>query len=188
MYRWVAWSILQENISHLDEEKVTTCAKKLSFSYEYNSQKEVFEIVINWVNREKEIRTQEVATIVSTIAQYPWVRSRLATQQKKLWKQWWVVFDWRDCWTVIAPHAELKIHLVCDPGIRALRRQEQYKQEWKDVSLESIKKNLYERDQKDLYGPNATSSIAEDAITVDTSHLTIDEQIQKIVDLAKELL
>ena len=188
MYRWVALAIIERGISPENEHDVTKVAESLFFRYTYNQSTDVFDVIINDQNREADIRTPQVSAIVHIIAQYSGVRKHLVAQQQRLWKQWWVVFDWRDGWTVIAPHAQLKVHLLCDLEVRARRRQRDYELQWKNIALDDIKKNLYERDQKDLYGPDATNSIAKDAIDIDTTNLTIDQQIEKIVQISKKLL
>lgn len=187
MYRWVALAVLEMNIDPTNEHEVVSIAQWLTFSYIYAIETDNFDILINWINKEKEVRAQAVADIVSITSQYHWVRSHLVKQQQQLWVKWWVVFDGRDWWSIIAPHAELKIHLLCDLEVRAHRRQEQYIRQWKKISLEHIKKNLYERDQKDLYGPNATSKIAIDAIELDTTNLSIEQQIDTILLLFKNI-
>lgn len=188
MYRWVTLQTLTDWHDPTNESQVIMSARKLQFTYEYNTTTDNFDILINGVNREIEIRTPEVSSACHITAQYPEVRKHLISQQKNLGKSWGVVFDGRDGWTVIAPHAQLKIHLVCDLHTRAQRRQEQYKLQWKNIDLEEIKKNLYERDQKDLYGKDATNSIAPDARELDTTMMTIDQQIQQIVDWSHSLL
>jgi cytidylate kinase len=186
MYRWIALQTLKDWHDPANESQVVQSTKKLQFSYEYNTITDNFDLLINEVNSESKIRTPEVSAICHITAQYPEARKHLIQQQQELGKQWGAVFDGRDGWTVIAPHAELKVHLICDLQVRAFRRQEQYKLQWKSVDLEEIKKNLYERDQKDLYGPNATNSIAHNARELDTTTMTIDQQIQKIVDWVNE--
>jgi cytidylate kinase len=183
MYRWVALQVLEDWSDPKNESAVVSSAKKLQFWFIYNSDTDNFDLLINSINKEQEIRTQPVADIVSIVAQYPDVRAHLISQQQALWNAWWVIFDGRDCWTIIAPKAELKIHLVCDLDVRVKRRQEQYSSQGKEVAIETIKKNLHERDQKDLYGPNATSSIATNAIDLDTTHLSVEEQINEIIKI-----
>lgn len=187
MYRWVALEVLEKSLDPNSERQIVACASNLKFSYEYTSVTDTFDLLINWINKEKQIRDPKVASIVHIIAQYPQVRELLVSQQQSLWNKWWVVFDGRDCGTVIAPNAKLKIHLICDLEVRAKRRQEQYLSQWKQIDIESIKKDLYERDQKDLYGPDATNFIAPDAIELDTTYLSIDQQIAEIVRLSRRI-
>lgn len=187
MYRWVSLVVLEAGADPLDGKQVFDTINELVFAYEYNTETDTFDLLINGVNREAQIRTPEVASICHITAQYPDVRAYVVKQQQALWVTWGVVFDARDGGTVIAPQAELKVHLIADIDIRALRRLEQYQLQWKTADLASIKINLYERDQQDLYGPNATNHIADDARDLDTSYLTIEQQIQAVVDRAKQI-
>lgn len=132
------------------------------------------------------LRSMQVNNCVADYAAIPEVRDYLREKQKAIGNKGAVVMDGRDIGTHILPHAELKVFMIGDEYVRAKRRQKQL-QEKKGtfVSLEDIVQNIRERDYKDYLGPHATSRKASDARILDTTTLTLDEQIATVVQRAR---
>ena len=188
MWRALTLYCLQHNVNCMDEPAVLGVLDQVHITFQYDKQTQNNMVFLNGVCVEDQIRTPEVNAVVSEIALYKPVRKRLVAQQKWLLLEKGVVMEWRDIGTVVAPDAELKIHLVADIDIRARRRQQQLAEKWIEMSLEEIKENLKKRDWNDLYKENSSSTISPDAIEVDTSFITIPEQVDIIVDMAKKII
>lgn len=188
MYRAVALFLLRQEIDVLDEQAVSAELAGVHLSFGPLHADGRANVLLNGEDVEQYIRTPEVSGVVSKVASYPAVRAFLLQQQQSIARQWGIVVDGRDAGSKICPEAELKVHLIAELEVRAQRRQLQYAAEGKQVDLEEIKKNLEARDRDDLHGPNASSWIATDARELDTSHITIDQQIAQVVFWAKELL
>jgi len=101
-------------------------------------------------------------------------------------KEWWIVGDWRDIGTHVFPDAELKVFLVCDVEVRVKRRVKQLEQQWLEVNEEAIRVEIIKRDDTDYLWPQAVNKKAHDAIEIDTTNTTIEEQINLVVKLAQE--
>jgi len=100
---------------------------------------------------------------------------------------WWIVCDGRDAGTHIFPDAELKVFMLCDPEVRAIRRHAQLENQWLPADLEKIRTEIAHRDEVDYLWPNAVNKKAPDARELDTTHLSIQEQVQQVVDRAQEI-
>lgn len=141
---------------------------------------------LNGLNVEKEIRSMRVSEKVSEVSKIKAVRTELVAQQKRLGRHKAVVMDGRDIGTVVFPDAELKIFMTADINIRAARRQQEILEEGHLVKLEDVIKNLSERDRIDSTRAESPLVKAEDAVEVDTSYLSFEEQVATIVDMAKK--
>ena len=134
------------------------------------------------------IRSLEVNEHVARIAAFLSIRTMLREKQRALAAHGGVVMDGRDMWSVVVPDAELKVFLSCSIDERARRRQAEMHAKGVEISLEIVKKNLQERDAIDYTGDTPTSEKAPDARELDTTYLTIDEQIGIVVGWAKDIL
>ncbi len=141
---------------------------------------------LNGLNVEKEIRSMQVSEMVSEVSKIKAVRTELVAQQKRLGRHKAVVMDGRDIGTVVFPDAELKIFMTADINIRAARRQQEILEKGQLVKLEDVIKNLSERDRIDSTRAESPLVKAEDALEVDTSYLSFEEQVATIVDMAKK--
>jgi cytidylate kinase len=110
----------------------------------------------------------------------------MVDQQRAMGIEKGVVMDGRDIGTVVFPNAELKVFMSCDMDIRAERREKELLEKGKKVSLEEVVENLNERDRIDSSRSDSPLRMADDAFLIDTSHLTIEQQVQKVLDLVKE--
>lgn len=140
---------------------------------------------LNGLNVEKEIRSMKVSEMVSEVSKIKAVRTELVTQQKRLGKHKAVVMDGRDIGTVVFPDADLKVFMTADIDIRAERRQREILEKGQLVKLEDVLKNLSERDRIDSTRKESPLFKADDAMEVDTSYLSFEEQVTTIVAMAK---
>lgn len=184
MYRAVTFYLIEHIIPLDNESKIAEALQHISIDFRDDilGKNHTF---LNDKNVEQYIRNLKVSRHVAQVAAFACVRNFLVAQQQTIASWWWVVMDGRDMWTVVVPHAELKVHIRADLEVRARRRQEQLRRKEEIVDLESIKENLTMRDEIDYDWPNHTSSIHPDARVLDTTYTTIQEQIDKVVDRAK---
>ena len=182
MYRAVTYFLIQKNADlndlRLIEKLLDDC--RLEFRQE--------NIYLNGENVESEIRTMQVNEKVSTVSAISAVRQKLVEQQRILGKNKAVVMDGRDIGTVVFPNAELKLFMTANMEVRTERRKKQLESKGIIESEDNIRKNLLERDRKDSARSDSPLRKAEDAKEIDTSDLTLNEQIEKIVSMANEII
>ena len=143
---------------------------------------------LNDVNVEKEIRTIEVSSFVSKVAEVSEVRSKLVEQQKEMGKNKAIVMDGRDIGTVVFPDAELKIFMTASAETRAQRRFDELQAKGDTVSYEDVLKNVQERDYIDTHRDDSPLVIADDAIEIDNSYLSREEQFAAVLELVEEII
>ena len=190
MYRAMTLFAMNKNwISegHLDKEKLLTSLDSVSLSFELNPTIGYAEIFLNGVNVENQIRTIQVSNLVSKIAAISQVRKKMVTIQKKIGKEG-VVMDGRDIGTVVFPDAELKLFMTSSAEIRAQRRYDELIAGGQKVSFEEVFNNVVERDRIDTSRADSPLIKAEDAIEIDNSHLTKEEQFKKVLQLSRRRL
>ena len=188
MYRAMTLFAMNKNwISegHLDKEKLLTSLDSVSLSFELNPTIGYAEIFLNGVNVENQIRTIQVSNLVSKIAAISQVRKKMVTIQKKIGKDKGVVMDGRDIGTVVFPDAELKLFMTSSAEIRAQRRYDELIAGGQKVSFEEVFNNVVERDRIDTSRADSPLIKAEDAIEIDNSHLTKEEQFKKVLQLSR---
>lgn len=191
MYRAMTLFAMNKNwISegHLDKEKLLTSLDSVSLSFELNTTIGYAEIFLNGVNVENQIRTIQVSNLVSKIAAISQVRKKMVTIQKKIGKDKGVVMDGRDIGTVVFPDAELKLFMTSSAEIRAQRRYDELIAGGQKVSFEEVFNNVVERDRIDTSRADSPLIKAEDAIEIDNSHLTKEEQFKKVLQLSRRRL
>ena len=183
MYRAIALYFLRNNIAFNDTAANETLhAIKLKFKFNSISQKS--DMYLNGENVEADIRNMLIANNVSFVASSKEVREKLVSIQRELGISKGVVMDGRDIGTVVFPDAELKLFVTSDTDIRAKRRYNELRGKGEKVSLEDVKANLEKRDYIDSHRKESPLTQAEDAVIIDTSHLTREEQ----TDVAYELV
>jgi cytidylate kinase len=178
MYRAVALYALRngwitENDIDIEELKKNIGSLKIDFK---PNEQGVSETYLNGEKVEKEIRTLEVANAASRVSALDFVRKELVRQQQQMGLQKGIVMDGRDIGTVVFPQAELKIFLTASPEIRARRRMEEMLAKGEKVSFEEVLANIKERDERDLHRAESPLRKADDAIIIDNSNLTRNEQ------------
>lgn len=161
----------------IDEEAVTQLLDEIVITFRFNPERGASDIYVNGDRVEGKIRTIEVSNCVSGVSAIPAVRRKLVAMQQAMGRQRGVVMDGRDIGTVVFPDAELKLFMTADPAVRAKRRYDELRAKGDDVSLEDIERNVRERDKADMGRAISPLRQAEDAIVLDNSHMTVDEQL-----------
>ncbi len=188
MYRAVTLYAMQNNYISEDNFHLSDLISQLqniNLSFKFNSLLGFSEIYLNSKNVEKEIRTMEVSNFVSTISEIPEVRNQLVKQQQTMGKSRGIVMDGRDISTVVFPKAELKLFMTASSEIRAKRRYNELIERNEKVSYDEVLKNVNQRDYIDSHRKSSPLKRAEDAIEIDNSNLTLEEQFTKIMYLVK---
>jgi len=191
MYRAITFFAMQNGyITQLffDKEILINSLSNIQLHFEFNSELGFAEMYLNSVNVEKEIRTIEVSNFVSKIAEVSEVRTKLVEQQQEMGKNKGIVMDGRDIGTVVFPDAELKIFMTASPETRSQRRFDELEAKGDNVSYEEVLKNVQERDYIDTHREDSPLVIADDAIEIDNSYLTREEQFQAVLDLVDEVI
>ena len=181
MYRAVTLSCRENNIfteEGIDVERLKKDMPSIRINFILNPETQRPMTCLNGVIVEDRIRSMEVSTRVSPIAALGFVREALVKQQQEMGKAKGIVMDGRDIGTVVFPNAELKIFVTASAEIRAQRRYDELKAKGQEASFEEILANVKERDHIDMNREVSPLRQAEDAILLDNSYLTIDEQKQ----------
>jgi cytidylate kinase len=191
MYRAIALFAMQNNFiskDSLDTESLLKALPNIKLQFQFNANLGYAEIYLNGSNVEKEIRTIEVSSFVSRIAEISEVRSKLVEQQQEMGKNKGIVMDGRDIGTVVFPDAELKIFMTSSPETRAQRRFDELQAKGDVVSFEEVLQNVQERDYIDTHRADSPLVMADDAIEIDNSYLTREEQFAAVLELSEELI
>ncbi|MGG5505279.1 MULTISPECIES: (d)CMP kinase [unclassified Myroides] len=189
MYRAVTLFAMRKGListKSFDQARLVELLDTFDVHFEYNVSKGYADIYLNNENVEELIRTLEVSQFVSQIAAVSEVRRKLVEQQQNLGKAKGVVMDGRDIGTVVFPDAELKIFMTASPEIRAERRFKELKEKNDQVEYEEVFRNVVERDQIDTAREDSPLVKATDAIEIDNSDLSREEQFDLILQLVKE--
>jgi cytidylate kinase len=184
MYRALTLEVLNHQISEKNKDEVVRIAKESHIQLIPGSKEP--RTILNDKDVSEEIRLPEVTRIISTISAYKEVREIMKLKQRELAKNGGVVMDGRDIGTVVLPQAEIKIFMDASVDDRADRRLKELKNKNLQVKRESIKAEIIQRDLIDSTRDVAPLKPAEDAIIIDTSNLTIAEQVQKVIGLVNE--
>lgn len=183
MFRAMAIHFLRCGIAADDHEKISEAVKDVNVTISYvNGEQNVF---LNGENVTGQLRTEEVGNMASASSVNGDVRKKLLELQRKLAASANVVMDGRDIGTVVLPDADVKVYLTASVEVRAQRRYKELIEKGQEADLEKIKKDIEERDYRDMNREIAPLRQAEDAILVDSSYMTIDENVQAILDLIK---
>jgi len=184
MYRAVTLYFLNNGIQFTDTVAVEKALGNLSIAFAIRPDGSS-ETLLNGKSVEDQIRDMRISEKVSQVSALPAVRQAMVAKQQEMGKQRGIVMDGRDIGTVVFPDAELKLFLTADLRIRAERRLAELKAKGTQASLEEIMENLKERDQADSSRANSPLRKADGAIEIDTSGLAFDDQVQKVIFLAK---
>jgi cytidylate kinase len=190
MYRAVTFFAMQNgyiNADSFDKQSLINSLPFIKLQFKFNPDLGFAEMYLNEVNVETEIRTIEVSSFVSKVAEVSEVRAKLVEQQKEIGKDKAIVMDGRDIGTVVFPDAELKIFMTASATTRAQRRFDELQQKGDDVSYEVVLKNVEERDYIDTHRVDSPLVKAEDAIEIDNSYLNREEQFQVVLDLVNDI-
>ncbi len=184
MYRAVTYYFLEHNISITNPKDVTRALSDIAITFHFDENSGSSETFLNGIRVEDEIRTMRITRKVSEVSALSPVRTAMVKQQKKLAKKRGVVMDGRDIGSVVIPDAELKIFMTADINIRTSRRQEELIEKNHLVDFNEVKTNLEKRDKLDSTRSDSPLIQPDDAIILDTSNLTLEEQIEEGLMLA----
>lgn len=183
MYRAMALYFIKEGIEASDSEKISAAADGADVTIEYVNGEQ--QVLLNGENVTPYLRTEEVGNMASVSSVNADVRKKLVELQQKLAKTANVVMDGRDIGTCVLPNADVKVYLTASVEVRAKRRYEELLAKGQEADLETIKKDIEERDYRDMNREISPLRQAEDAVLVDSSNLTIEESAKAIMDLMK---
>ncbi len=188
MYRAVTLYAIRNQLlsdNHFDEQGLIEALPRIKVSFSYNSGLNVSETYLNNENIEKEIRGIKVSRQVSKIAKVKEVRAKLIEIQRELGKNKGLVMDGRDIGTVVFPNADLKIFMTADYKIRAQRRFDELQAKGDDISFEEVLNNITSRDNDDTSRTENPLIRAVDAVELDNSEITQDEQLKNALNLVE---
>lgn len=183
MYRAVTLYFLNHHVALTNPREIHRALQQINISFKINA-KGVTETFLNGLSVEEEIRQLRVSEQVSPVSAIKEVREAMVSQQRKLGKERGIVMDGRDIGTVVFPQAELKLFMTADMMVRAFRRQQEWLAQERLVDLDEVIENIKKRDHIDTTRAESPLKQAEDAIVIDTTHITIDEQVDEVVRLA----
>ncbi|MDY5772127.1 MAG: (d)CMP kinase, partial [Bacteroidaceae bacterium] len=159
---------------------------KTDISFRLNTETGAPETYLNGENVEKDIRTMEVSSHVSPIAALPFVREDLVKRQQRMGQEKGIIMDGRDIGTTVFPDAEMKVFVTASPEIRARRRYDELKAKGQEAPMEEILRNVKERDYIDSHREVSPLRQADDAVVLDNSSLSREEQLVWLMDLYAE--
>ena len=191
MYRAVALYTLQQNLIQdtiLDTESLIKHLPSIKVTFQYNESLKASEIYLNGENVNTEIRSMEVSNAVSRVATVPEVRQQLVALQQQMGVHKGIVMDGRDIGTVVFPDAELKLFMKASAHTRAQRRYDELIGSGTDVTFKAVLENITSRDHLDSTREDSPLFKAADAIEIDNSNLSLDEQFGKVLALVQSKL
>ncbi len=191
MYRAVTYFAMSKgfiNEKVFDVEGLIAKLDSITVSFKFNKDLGFAEVYLNGINIETEIRTLEVSNFVSKVSAIPQVRQQLVKQQQKMGEEKGIVMDGRDIGTVVFPNAEIKLFMIASAETRALRRYDELKAKGDHVSYEDVLKNVEERDYLDSTRKDSPLYKADEAIEIDNSNMSLDEQFSTILKLVNSVL
>jgi cytidylate kinase len=190
MYRAITLLALREKLFCPDGsilvERLTALLPHTKISFKFNPDTAAPDTYLNNENVEKEIRTMEVSSHVSPIAVLPEVRTALVALQQQMGKEKGIIMDGRDIGTTVFPHAEMKVFVTASPEIRAQRRFDELKAKGQTASFEEVLKNVESRDYIDSHREVSPLRQAADAVVLDNSHLSREQQLEWLLQLYRQ--
>ena len=189
MYRAVTLYAMRNGLIEdncFDTEGLISQLDTIAISFKFNADLGFAEVYLNEENVEAQIRTLEVSQFVSQVATVSEVREQLVKQQQSFGRNKGVVMDGRDIGTVVFPDAELKVFMTASAEKRAQRRYDELLERGDDVCYEDVLQNVQTRDRIDSTREDSPLVMAEDAMKVDNSDMSLDEQFQVVLELSEE--
>lgn len=184
MYRAMALFFLRAKIKPEEEEKISEECKNADITIEYKDGEQ--QVILNGENVNGLIRTEEVGNMASATSVNGNVRKKMVELQQQLAKKADVIMDGRDIGTKVLPNAQLKVYLTASARTRAERRYKELQEKNVAYDIETIEKDIVERDYRDMHRENSPLMQAEDAILVDSSNMNADEVAEHIIQLFKQ--
>jgi cytidylate kinase len=189
MYRAATLYCLRNNFftgSELNREKLIAALPDININFNFNTLTSSNETWLNSENVESAIRGIEVSNHVSPVSQIKEVRQKLVALQQEMGKSGGIVMDGRDIGTAVFPHADIKLFMTASPEVRAQRRYLELKEKGTEVPLHEIKENIEKRDHLDQTREESPLVMAEDAILLDNSTMTLHDQMEWFTSLLKK--
>ena len=186
MYRAVTLFAIKNNLLEELNENIDLFIEKLnavSIDFRFNKINLISEIFLNGINVEKEIGSLEISNFVSKVAAIPEIRKEMVKLQRNIDRKKGVVMDGRDIGSVVFPDADIKLFLTASETVRAKRRFEEMINNGFSVSYDDILNNIRIRDNLDSSRSDSPLTIEKDAVVIDNSNMSIDEQIKQIIHL-----
>lgn len=191
MYRAVTLYALEHGAIRsgmIDEDAVVKLLPEISVAFRFNPERGASDIYVNGDRVEGKIRTIEVSNCVSGVSAIPIVRQKLVALQQEMGRRKGVVMDGRDIGTTVFPEAEIKLFMTADPKVRAQRRYDELTAKGDTVTFDEILKNVISRDEADMTRAVSPLRKADDAITLDNSHMSVEEQMAWFMELYEKTL
>ncbi|MBP3601077.1 MAG: (d)CMP kinase [Alistipes sp.] len=180
MYRAVTLYALEQGAildGKVDEAAVVALLPEVNISFRFNAERGASDVYVNGELAEGKIRSIEVSNCVSSVSSIREVREKLVAMQQQMGRERGVVMDGRDIGTVVFPDAELKIFMTAEPKVRAERRYAELTAKGDKVTMEEILENVISRDRADMERAISPLRQAEDAVVLDNSYMTVEEQM-----------
>jgi len=184
MYRAITLHVLNHDVPIKDKSKVVQAAAEVQIQFTRTGQR--LEVLLDGKNVTDAIREPRIDKAVGLVSEIPGVRAILVNLQRSLAEEGGVVMEGRDIGTRVLPNADLKFYMDADLDTRAKRRQEQLESQGIDVDFETVKQELKTRDKRDSEREESPLRPAEDAVRIDTTHLSIEEQVDFIVERVRQ--
>lgn len=186
MYRAMTLKVLREKIDPSERAKISRLARGTEIRLEHDNRG--LRVFLDGKDVTDAIRTPAVTRAVSAVSMIEEVRGSMVRQQRRMGKEGGIVLEGRDIGTVVFPDADLKIFMVADVEQRAIRRRKDLESQGVEIPIDDLKKEIIERDGKDSRRQVSPLKKADDALVVDTSHMTIEDQVEFVVARAREIL
>ena len=191
MYRALALFAVRRGLlteeGNIDIHLLESVISEAEVDFHFNGETGKSEVFLNDEPVEPFIRTLLLGNLASTISKYRFVRNKLQKLQKKIGLQKGVIMDGRDIGTVIMPHAELKIFMIADPEVRAERRMLELGEKGSEVTKEEVMEMQKIRDHEDLTREEDPLKRADDAIVLDNSYMTKEQQLNYVIELVEHI-
>ena len=180
-YRCITLAMIKQNVKLEEEEKIKEILEKSKIEFKnINGEQHTF---LNDEDVSKEIRSNEVNSMVSQVSALKFVRYKMVDLQRKLAEGKDVIMEGRDIGTYVFPNADVKIYLDAEPEERARRRQKQNEEAGIQSTYEEVLAGIIARDENDKNKEMGALKVAEDAVVVDGTHGTIEENVQKVIEI-----
>lgn len=189
MYRIVTLEAMNRGLissGKVDREKLRVILPEIKIGFRYNVELNRYETYLNGEYAEDRIRGMEVSGLVSLIASIDFVREFLVEKQREMGCAGGVIMDGRDIGSVVFPNADVKFFMTASPEVRAERRYKELIAKGEQVSYEEVEKNVRERDYIDSHREASPLIQTEDAVLIDNSRMTIEEEVELMVEKIRE--
>ena len=183
MYRAMAYYLIQNQVDAADQEAIAAACQHADISICYQDGEQV--VLLNGENVNAYLRTEAVGNMASVTSVNPDVRKKLMVLQQKLAREKDVVMDGRDIGTVVLPDADVKVYLTASVETRAKRRFLELQEKGESADLAKIAADIEDRDYRDMHRDISPLRQAEDATLVDSSDMTIDQVVERILELCR---